>query len=93
MSDLDSIFYKILRKELKRIEKAIKGTRFTSVTQYLEDIIELHRNRIAELEQLERKGSLSERQNEIEHLKEMIRMNISLLLEHFKIKYGSGQNV
>ena len=84
---------KTVLKQLEDIEKSIAGSRFTSVSQYLEENIEKLKTRLKELEQFECNGSLSERLKEHKQLSAFLLANLSLLFEHYKIKYRSGQNV
>ena len=84
---------KTVMKQLEDIEKSIAGSRFTSVSQYLEEKIELLKTRLKELEQFECNGSLSERLKEHKQLSAFLLANFSLLFDYYKIKYRSGRNV
>lgn len=76
-----------LTKQLEYIEKSIAGTRFTSVTEYLEEQIELLRTRMVNLEGPYCQGSLLERTKEHKSLQVLSRSYLVLLMEHYKIYY------
>jgi hypothetical protein len=84
---------KTATEQLEDIENSIKGSRFTSVSQYLEEKIELLKIRLKELEKFECEGSLKERYKEHQQLSVFLLANLNLLFEHYKIQYRSGKNV
>jgi hypothetical protein len=71
-------------EQLKEIEKNIVDSRFTSVSQYLQQKIELLKIRMAELENFECDGSLKERFEEHKQLSAFLLTNLSLLFEYHK---------
>lgn len=83
----------LMKRHLKYIKKSIKGSRFTSVTHYLEDTKEQIDTRMAALEQPDCEGSLRERQKEHKSLSLLSRSYLSLLMLHIQIQYRSGKNV